>query len=123
METARKQLSAWQGVPAEHVDAWQAVFFASKEGEDLSARCPVCSCATLHRYYQVGEPVELTVRGQRFKARGACWEWCSTCGSYEHSSVLVPEWWQPSTLEIDEAQLTAEPSELERAVRHRHVGS
>lgn len=103
----------WQGVPKEKWQAWGEVFQKSKESLTLSSPCPICGYFALHRYYQMGQPVEYISSGQRFVAKGACWQWCSKCKSYEHSSSLVPEWWD-SNIRIDESNLTCEPEELDK---------
>ena len=81
----------------------------------MSGHCPICSAERLHRYYQIGRPTERIVRAERFIAFGACWEWCSSCYTYEHWSALVPEWWRNDLL-VDETRLTAVPDVLEDAV-------
>lgn len=81
---------------------------------NLSLPCPVCEAVTLHRWYQVGEPIEKIARGQRFVAKGGLWEWCSTCRTYSHASALVPDWWS-SCLDVNEENLTAEPEAIEQA--------
>jgi hypothetical protein len=108
--------ATWRDVPLEKTAAWDEVFQESQEGVSLSAPCPVCGRAMLHRYFMVGRPMLATMEGRRFRATGACWEWCSGCHSYMHSTALVPDWWA-STLEVDESALTAEPGALESAVR------
>jgi hypothetical protein len=108
----------WRGVPLELTRAWDEVFRRSREATDLSAPCPVCRAYTLHRWFQVGHPEEIVLEGQRFRARGGLWEWCSSCRSYEHASAFVPEWWA-SDLDVDETKLTAEPGAIEAALRAR----
>ena len=108
----------WRGVPLSKLDAWTQVFNASREGINLSAPCPVCGARALHRYYQIGRPINRTIGEHRFIAEGASWEWCSICRSYEHGRALVPDWWLP-TLVVDEAKLTAEPEILEEALHNR----
>lgn len=111
-----EQKHSWQGVPQEKRNEWYSIFDASHEGINLSIACPVCGTPTLHRYYQVGRPIERCIEGNRFVAVGASWEWCSTCFCYEHATVLVPDWWS-ERLQINEQDLTAEPEVLEEAVR------
>jgi hypothetical protein len=108
----------WRGVPLA-VDAdWRAAFAASKHGVDVEGACPICGARALHRYYQVGRPIERMSRGERFVAQGALWEWCSCCRAFEHYSALVPEWWHEE-LAVDESTLTALPDALDEAVRKR----
>lgn len=117
MAIADKSGIDWRGVPLKHIEAWQRTFADSREGVNVTAPCPVCGSRALHRYFQVGEPIDSMVSGLRFVARGASWEWCSSCGSYEHATVLVPDWWKPVPLLFDEQALTAEPEQLEIGLR------
>jgi hypothetical protein len=103
----------WYGVPLNLIEAWNEVFQKSRETLNLSSPCPVCGATTLHRWYQIGRPIDKIVEGQRYVARGGLWEWCSTCRAYEHAQALVPEWWS-SSLEVNEADLTAEPEAIEK---------
>jgi hypothetical protein len=66
----------------------------------------------------VGARLPATLLPSPFVARGASWEWCSHCGSYEHATVLVPAWWQ-SDIAVDERRLTALPDALEAVVVER----
>jgi len=108
----------WNGVPLHLVEIWNDVFQKSPETLNLSSPCPVCGSIALHRWYQIGRPIDKIARGQRFIARGALWEWCSACRTYSHSSALVPEWWS-SCLVVNEADLTAEPEAIEKAIREQ----
>lgn len=110
--------SSWKSVPNEKISEWDKIFYSSQESLDISAPCPVCSAHTLHRYYQIGRPISLLIDGQHFVARGGCWQWCSTCRSYLHSSCFVPEWWS-CDLVIDSSKLTAEPTALEKAYKEQ----
>ena len=110
-------------MPLDLIADWRAAFEAAwqgREGLSISVPCPVCGAMALHQWYQVGRPIERLVAGRRFVAEGGLWQWCSNCGSYEHSSALVPEWWS-CDLPVDKSKLTAEPEALEQALR-RHGG-
>lgn len=108
----------WKSVPGELLPRWYAVFGASRNGADVAGACPVCEEPQLHRYYQVGRPVDRESGGERFVATGASWEWCSNCRTFVHASALVPDWW-PADLVVDARQLTALPDALDEAVRRR----
>jgi hypothetical protein len=69
----------------------------------------------LHRWYQIGHPIDQLIDGRKFIATGALWEWCSNCRSFEHSSGLVPDWWS-CDLEVDDKKLTALPTPIEAAI-------
>lgn len=109
---------SWQSVPCEKLSSWRRAFELNPGNHDVEAGCPVCGKPELHRYYQVGPPIDRIVNGVVFVARGACWEWCSSCLSYEHYSALVPDWWH-SNLAVDESLLTAYPDVLEHAVKQQ----
>jgi hypothetical protein len=111
----------WQSVPSSSRDAWRQVFAAPSAGVDLDAACPVCGEQQLHRYYQVGARLPATASHAGFIARGARWEWCSNCRSYDHASALVPVWWH-SDIVPDERRLTALPDALEAALAGRAGG-
>lgn len=104
----------WKGVPLHLIECWNKTFQGTRETLNISAPCPVCGASTLHRWYQVGEPIDRIVQGQRFVAKGGLWEWCSTCHAYSHASAFVPDWWE-CHLEVNITALTAEPEEIERA--------
>lgn len=93
---------AWSGVPEQLYAQWRDAFRVRSHGVDLDIPCPSCGASTLHRYFQ------------RSGARGALWEWCSSCRVYEHFSAVVPEWWS-SDLDLTGLTLTAEPEALEMA--------
>jgi hypothetical protein len=102
-------MAKWSGVPAESRLQWQRIFAASTEGISLSAACPCCGHLGLRRYY--GKASSRPAR-PGYVGVGACWEWCTFCKVYEHSSSLVPAWWQPMP-EVMEHKLTVEPEQLE----------
>lgn len=81
----------WHDVSEGLPTAWRAIFAASTEGEDLSAECPVCGHATLHRWFHLHR--RSVIADGNWLGRGSQWQWCSSCHSYEHSSGLVPTWW------------------------------
>jgi hypothetical protein len=108
----------WKSIPVLEIPRWRAVFAASRSGSEVDGACPICRAERLHRYYQVGLPIEQVSEEDEFVARGACWEWCSGCHTYEHYSALVPNWWR-SDLRVDDAALTAEPNALEDAVSEK----
>lgn len=99
----------WKGVPLEFDREWRETFAASQESLNLSIPCPICRQSTLYRYYQ-------RPKSGRIHSIGSLWEWCSGCRTYEHSSVVVPEWWVPPQLDFDPLKLTAEPEVLEQAI-------
>ncbi len=109
----------WRSIPQPKMAAWREVFASSPGGADVDAHCPLCNARELHRYYLVGRKLEQVSGDQRFVAQGACWEWCSSCGTFEHYSGLVPNWWE-SDLVVDEAKLTMLPDVLDSAVRKKH---
>src|SRR5438093_566277 len=105
---------AWHIVPLPSREVWNRIFQTSREGLTLSAPCPVCGVAALHRWYQVGQSEERVIDGQRFVARGGLTEWCSHCRVFVHYSALVPDWWQ-CDLPVDLTKFTGEPDALEEA--------
>ena len=94
------------------------MFGASTDGVDVEGPCPICGARRLHRFYQSGRALRRESGGERFVAHGACWEWCSSCRTFEHYSALVPEWWR-SDLTVNESELTALPDALESAVQRK----
>jgi hypothetical protein len=110
--------SFWHSPPAEYQLAWQAIFVQSREQLDLSALCPICGAQTLHHWYHLHRRELKMIENQRFVGRGGLWEWCSTCGSYEHYSASVPDWWN-FEMSVPHNELTALPTALEAARRMR----
>lgn len=90
----------WKSVPEKYIEKWNSVFSKSREGPNLSANCPICQNKGLHRFYQVGKKLKLSVDSELYIAKGSEWQWCSYCRSFEHGEVLVPSWWA-SELKID----------------------
>jgi hypothetical protein len=108
----------WTSIPSHKISDWRSVFGVSADGANVAGACPICGARQLHRFYQSGRALNRVSEGECFVARGACWEWCSNCRTYEHYSALVPEWWR-SDLTVDESKLTASPDVLEAAVQRR----
>lgn len=106
----------WEGIPIEYIGKWNTIFDNSREGPDLSARCPVCHNKELHRYYQMSRVLNSFGSEGRKISRGSEWQWCSYCRIYEHLEVMVPDWWTPY-LEIDGNKLTATPEILDMAYK------
>jgi hypothetical protein len=104
----------WVGVPAAYWAKWTEIYQQSQECLNLSQPCPVCGAVALHRWYQIGKPVERVIEGMKFVAEGGLWEWCSSCHSFEHYSGLVPDWWS-CDLEVNVQELTALPTAIEAA--------
>jgi hypothetical protein len=106
----------WKEVPSSRLEEWESVFQSSRESLSLSHSCPICSAETLHRWYAPGQPIDILQNGIRYIARGALWEWCSTCGSYVHYSAKVPDFWNPpSNFQIDKNELGVVPWAVEHA--------
>jgi hypothetical protein len=108
----------WTSIPEAALDRWRHAFSTPSAGVDVEALCPICGERQLHRYYQVGARLPAAASGSSFVARGALWEWCSNCRTYEHASALVPTWWQ-GDLSVDVGALTALPDALESALQQR----
>ena len=106
----------WKSVPEKYVGKWNSIFSKSREGPNLSANCPICQNKGLHRFYQVGKKIKLSVDSELCIAKGSEWQWCSYCRSFEHGEVLVPSWWS-SELKIDGNKLTAIPEILDMAYK------
>ena len=104
----------WKNVPEKYIEKWNSIFLRSREGPNLSANCPICHNKGLHRFYQVGKRLKLSVDSEQYIAKGSEWQWCSHCRSFEHGEVLVPSWWV-SELKIDGTKLTAIPEILDMA--------
>ena len=90
----------WESVPDEYIEEWANIFLNSMEGPDLSACCPICHHKELHRYYQTGRTMKVLECSGFNIVKGAEWQWCSCCRTYEHVQVKIPDWWIPK-LEID----------------------
>lgn len=104
----------WTDVPLEAAARWRQIFDASSEGLDVTAPCPICGEATLHRWFWLFRPAPSAEAGRHWQGKGSQWQWCASCGSFEHSSGLVPDWWH-SELAVDPTALTADPGPIEAA--------
>jgi hypothetical protein len=107
-------MSEWHGVPDLNRSAWREAFATASASVRLPHPCPVCGAMELHRYY--GNATVTTEVRPGFVGKGASWEWCSSCRTYEHASGLVPTWWVQLPVP-DERCLRAEPEELERQLK------
>jgi hypothetical protein len=110
----------WHEVPEENLQSWNSIFSRSQELVNLSANCPICSSNTLHRWYEIGQPLDTVkvIEGIRYSYSGSLWEWCSTCGAFFHASAYVPEWWNPpSDIQIDKDNLRVIPWAIEEALK------
>lgn len=106
----------WRAVPEDKAQAWSNAFAACPSCVALSLPCPVCGEAGLRRYY--GKPTDepRLLHGIKYKGRGAVWEWCIRCRTYEHASCLVPEQWVRPPLTVPEYELTPRPTGLAEAL-------
>jgi hypothetical protein len=111
----------WFGVPDDYQTAWQQIYQESRESLNLPVPCPICNVMALHRWYQIGHPVDRIIDGRRFIATGAVWEWCSSCQSFDHYSGLVPDYWS-CNLVVDEKKLTALPTAIQSAMEAQDQG-
>lgn len=74
-----------------------------KKPENFPVNCRACGTKdSVHVYFNS--------RGE--KKIGGVWVWCSSCGSYMHASIFVPNWWvnMPS---ITEPELDSLPGKFE----------
>jgi len=106
----------WKGVPEEYAKKWVKTYSDNKEGAHLSDSCPICNHKELHRYYQMGKPIDRIVDSNKYIATGAEWQWCGFCRHFEHMQSLVPDWWK-CDLQIDGNKLTVIPAVLDLAYR------
>jgi len=106
------KLDLWQEVPDKLRSEWYRIFSNDNEGIFMKDMCPVCNTQNLHCYYQVYRNIKRRIDGILYIGSGAKWEWCSKCKTYEHSSSLVPEWWNLEVL-ADLDNLTLEPKVLD----------
>jgi hypothetical protein len=107
-------MTTWRGIPEDKRSDWRTVFLERGLGPLLKAPCPICGERSLRRYFNRARTFPAMPPG--VVGRGGSWEWCASCGSYEHSSGLVPVWWVPVAV-VQEAELAAEPEQLERQFR------
>jgi hypothetical protein len=111
----------WHEVPDEYWENWNEMLKISKKNKDsldISAPCPCCHTKNVHQWYLVGKPINNVYEGIRYIARGALWVWCSNCGSCQHYSASVPEWWNCDLI-VDTSKLTVSPELIEEARRNR----
>lgn len=106
----------WVGVPLDKAQAWRLAFFAPAVGPLVAGSCPVCGAEGLRVYYDEGRPDRRVIEGVRYVAKGALWQWCTACRSFEHSQALIPETWQRPPLVLDPRRVAAIPGELDRAI-------
>lgn len=107
-------MTLWRGVPLEMQSQWQVAFATASDGISPQSACPICGNRSLRRFYGKSSPSPVVREG--FVGLGACWERCSECKAYVHSSCLVPTWWKPIEIR-SEAALTAEPEQLEKHLK------
>lgn len=110
---ARAPLRQWKGVPPVCVEGWTDAFARPSSGYFLENPCPVCGALALCRYYHASLVSPVLSRGTVYQGKGALWEWCSLCWSFEHSEALVPVWWQGKVLDLDHSILEPFPARLE----------
>jgi hypothetical protein len=93
----------WRLVTPELAEAWRAAFDAEPAASDLTAPCPRCGAADLHRWYRVGDPLDETFDGVRAVAYGWLTEWCASCHlCHEDGDTFVPDFWR-SPYDVPEA--------------------
>lgn len=109
-------MSHWTGVPTEKTSAWARCFRKPSSGYAVASPCPLCGETALFRYYSTPVPVRVSVPG--FQGLGGLWEWCQACRTFEHSSAMVPDWWDPS-LSVADGARTATPDGLGDLVLRR----
>jgi hypothetical protein len=112
--------TTWHNVPDPDLPTWHEIFFASHEGIDLSAACPVCGASELHRWFYLAHESARVEFGLSWRGTGSQWQWCNHCHSYEHSSGLVPCWWH-EPFEIPLSELTTEPGSIEAIRMSSHI--
>jgi hypothetical protein len=104
----------WRSGPDEALQLWRDIFGLSEEGLDLTALCPVCGNAQLHRWYWLDPKRVVESADGLWTGSGIQWQWCSCCRSYSHGRSLVPVWWNsPMSVSFDD--LMHDPDPIERA--------
>jgi hypothetical protein len=116
MNSAEMDPTPWHDVPLSIAPLWRTLFDASTEGVNLAAPCPVCTNSALHRWFWLARSKRIVESGRSWQGKGSQWQWCSACRSYEHSSGLVPDWWE-SALEVPESDLRHDPGPIDAARR------
>lgn len=115
MGSVRQSPSVWKSVPTHRQDTWRMIFGRSTSGLDLVEPCPVCGATRLHRWFDRHKTDVSNALGPNWAGWGSEWQWCSQCRSYEHSSGLVPRWWQPNVA-LDSAQFRHDPGPIDDAL-------
>ena len=108
----------WRDIPDDAIGRWRSAFEASTAGLDVAGACPVCRARDLHRWFDLHRSERLNYQGRSWAGHGSEWQWCSNCGSYEHTTGLVPAWWH-SDFVVAEDELQHDPEPIERARRTR----
>lgn len=110
-------LPVWREVALKPRVAWRAVFNNDRSSLDLPWPCPICRTTALHRWYFLEEHAPHTIHGRTFVGPGRLWEWCSSCGTYEHyQDAYVPDWWE-APFHLPESELRYDPGPVELARR------
>ena len=105
----------WRNVTDDFLEQWRGIFDGSTEGVVLSSPCPVCKAAALRRWFDLHRPEPLTSHGVVTTGRGAEWQWCRNCGTFEHLSGRVPAWWS-APFAIDVRLATVRPTLIDDAL-------
>jgi hypothetical protein len=105
----------WNDLPDEALRRWREMFSQSRDGLDVLGECPVCSHETLHRWFHIHRAEPTEAHGASWAGVGSQWQWCTDCRAYQHSSGLVPEWWNDAELRVDPESLMHDPGPIERA--------
>lgn len=106
----------WRGLPEAEWGRWANAFASDRSSVKVAASCPVCGEEGLRRYY--GKPTDepKLVCGVNYRGRGAVWEWCIECRTYEHASGLVPKVWVAPEIDVQEYYLKPSPVGLAEAI-------
>jgi hypothetical protein len=92
----------WHDPADDALEGWRAATVQIFGGGGASG-CPSCSSASLRYFFYRDKAAP--------RPRGSLWVWCPACGSYQHSSVAVPEWWVD--VEVPLGRLFHDPGWLE----------
>jgi hypothetical protein len=68
-------MDGWSDVPHEFEQRWREIFDKSEEGLNLTACCPVCGAAALHRYFDKHSEMPANAFGKEYWGRGSQWQW------------------------------------------------
>jgi hypothetical protein len=94
---------------------WRRIFNVRPNVADLPDACPVCGVAALHRWYLLENTRGVVLNGRQYLGQGMLWEWCSSCGSFEHyPDGYVPDWWN-SPYDVDPLLVRYDPGPIEDA--------